>query len=120
MTAKDKTDLGQINVSSLAIATVASQAAVQSYGVVGMAAKNVVDGLTHLILQDPRHGVEVLTRDTAIIINLYVVVEYGTRLTAVAASLANNVRFSVEQVIGLPVAEVNVFIQGLRVTHPDA
>ena len=54
--------LGRIEISPNAIATIASQAALQSYGVVGMAPKNVVDGLTNTlrVTRDPRHGVEVL------------------------------------------------------------
>jgi uncharacterized alkaline shock family protein YloU len=111
---------GRIEISPAAIATIASQAVVKAYGVVGMAPRNVVDGLTNILTHDPRHGVEVIARDGAIHINLYVVVEYGTRIAQVAESAANVVRFDVEKALGLPVGEVNVYVQGLRVSHPDA
>ncbi len=111
--------LGKIEVSPHAVATIASQAALQSYGIVGMADKNVVDGLTNMLTRDPRHGVEVIVQGSAVVINLYVIVEFGTRISTVANSLANTVRFNVEKTLGLTVKEVNVHVQGLRVSHTD-
>ena len=111
--------IGQIEVSPHAIATIASRAVLQSYGVVGMASKNVVDNLANLIARDPRHGVEVLVEGEAITINLYIVVEYGTRISSVANSAANTVRFHVEQALGRPVGDINVHVQGLRVSNTD-
>jgi uncharacterized alkaline shock family protein YloU len=111
--------LGNIEISPAAIATIASHAVLQSYGVVGMAAKNVMDGLANRLTRDPRHGVEVLV-DGDITINLYIIVEYGTRISTVANSVANTVRFHVERALGMPVGTINVHVQGLRVSHTDA
>ena len=116
----ESTSLGRIEISPNAIATIASQAALQSYGVVGMAPKNMMDGLTNILTHDPRHGVEVLVNGDEITINLYIIVEYGTRISVVANSIANLVRFNVEKTLGLPVGAINVHVQGLRVSHPDA
>ena len=118
----ENTSLGRIEISPGAIATIASQAALQSYGVVGMAPRNVVDGITNTfrVTRDPRHGVEVLAAGADITINLYIVVEYGTRITAVADSIANLVRFNVEKTLGLKVGDINVHVQGLRVSNTDA
>jgi uncharacterized alkaline shock family protein YloU len=115
----DSNPLGSIEISPAAIATIASQAVLQSYGVVGMASKNVVDGLAHRLTRDPRHGVEVVV-DGAITINLYIVVEYGTRISQVATSAANSVRFHVERALGMPIGDINVHVQGLRVSNTDA
>ena len=111
--------LGNIEISPEAIATIASQAVLQSYGVVGMAARNIVDGLAHRLTHDPRHGVEVLVGDE-ITINLYIIVEYGTRISAVASSAASSVRFHVEKALDMPVGQINVHVQGLRISHTDA
>jgi uncharacterized alkaline shock family protein YloU len=46
-------------------------------------------------------------------------VEYGTRITSVADSIANSVRYHVEKALGMPVNNVDVHIQGLRVSNPD-
>ncbi|MGH2524807.1 MAG: Asp23/Gls24 family envelope stress response protein [Anaerolineales bacterium] len=122
MNPRETNPLGAIEISPQAIATIASQAVLQSYGVVGMASKNVVDGLTNILSRDPRHGVEVLVAEhgDALTINLYIIVEYGTRISVVATSVANAVRFNVEKALGVPVGEVNVHVQGLRVSNADA
>ncbi|HEX9797811.1 MAG TPA: Asp23/Gls24 family envelope stress response protein [Anaerolineales bacterium] len=110
---------GRITISPNAIATIASQVAMQSYGVVGMASKNLVNGLAHALAKDPRHGVEVRTVGGHILIDLYVVVEYGTRISTVATSMANSVRYQVERALGMPIAAVNVHVQDLRVSDRD-
>ena len=110
---------GKIEISPLAIATMAAHAVTRSYGVVGMAPKNLVDGIAATIIKDPHKGIDVHLENGSIRIDLYLIVEYGTRISAVARSAANTVRFNVEKATGLPVTEVNVYVQGLRVTSTD-
>lgn len=110
---------GRISVSHRAIATVACQAALQSYGVVGMAARNLADGIAQLLARDPRRGVEVQVAQERITIDLFIIVEFGTRISSVAASVANTVRYQVERIIDMPVEAVNVHVQDLRVSHTD-
>jgi uncharacterized alkaline shock family protein YloU len=117
--AEEENPLGTIEVSPQAVATVASQAVLQSYGVVGMAAKNVIDSLANALTRDPRKGIEVRFEDGEMHIDLYVIVEYGTRITAVAGSVAEAVRFNIEKDLGIPVGEINVHVQGLRVSNAD-
>lgn len=114
-----QSSLGTIHVSPRAIATIVYQAAMQSYGVVGLAAKNILDGLANTLVNDPAHGIEVSFHDDKIDIDLYVIVEYGTRIKAVAASVANTVRFRTEKALGLQVNNINVHVQGLRVSNID-
>ena len=115
----ETTPLGSIHVSPQAIATVAYQAALQSYCVVGMAAKNVVNGLANAIAKDPTHGVTVQYDGQHVNIDLYIIIEYGTRIKSVAASVANTVRFQVEKTLGLPINSINVHVQGLRISNLD-
>ena len=51
-----------------------------------------------------------------ITIDLYVVIEYGTRISTVAHNIMSSVKFSVEKALGVPVSQVNVHVQGLRVS----
>ena len=111
--------LGNIFVSHRAIATVAYQSALQSYGVVGMTAKNFADGLSQVLVKDPAKGVDVHFDGHTIEIDLYIIVEYGTRIKSVAASVSDAVRYQVERVFGLPVSQVNVHVRDLRVSNPD-
>lgn len=111
--------LGNIYVYHRAIATIACQSAMSSYGVVGLAAKNIAEGLAQALVKDPTLGVDVHYDGHTIQIELYIVVEYGTRIKSVASSVADSVRYQVEKSIGLPVTAVNVHVRGLRVSNPD-
>jgi uncharacterized alkaline shock family protein YloU len=117
--AKETTPIGSIQVSPQAIATIAFQAAMRSYGVVGMASKNVVDGLTNVLVKDPTHGIDVHYDGQQIDIDIYIIIEYGTRIKTVANSVANTVRYHVEKALGLPINEINVHVQGLRISSLD-
>ena len=111
--------LGRITVSRRAIATIASRAALGTYGVVGMSSRGLADGIAQLLVRDPHRGIEVHTEGDAITIDAYIIVEYGTRVSAVAGSVANSVRFQVEQMLGMPVDDVRIHVQDLRVSSLD-
>jgi uncharacterized alkaline shock family protein YloU len=111
--------LGNIFVSYRAIATVAYQSAVQSYGVVGLTAKNFAEGLAHVVVKDPTLGVDVRFDGKSIQVDLFIIVEYGTRIKSVAASVSDAVRYQVEKVFGMPVSQVNVHVRGLRISDTD-
>jgi uncharacterized alkaline shock family protein YloU len=84
-----------------------------------MASKNLVEGLAQALARDPRHGVDISLASGKIIIDLYLVIEYGTRIASVATSVANTVQYQVEKSIGLPVAAVNVHVQDLRINNSE-
>jgi uncharacterized alkaline shock family protein YloU len=116
---REEGSMGSIHVSPDAIATIASQALLKSYGVVGMASRNVMDGITSAITRDPHHGIGVHTEDGQIVIDVYVIIEHGTRITSVATSVVNSVRFNVQKMLGIPVYQVNIYVQGLRVSKEE-
>ncbi len=118
MPIRDET-LGQVDISPTAVATIANQAINQSYGVVGMASKNIVDGIARLLTRDSRRGIEVTMDGDEIVIDVYVIIEHGMRIRAVAESIQHTVKFHVESVLGLPVGAVNVYVQGLRLSNQD-
>ena len=115
----ETTPIGSIHVSPQAIATIAYQSALESYGVVGLAAKNIIDGLTNVIVKDPTHGIEINYDGQRVNIDIYIIIEYGTRIKTVAHSVANTVRFHVERALGIPINEINIHVQGLRVSSID-
>ncbi len=110
---------GNISISYHAIATIAFQSALESYGVVGLATENFARGISNLLSKDPTSGVIVHYDGDVIDIDMYVIIEYGTRISSVAKSVANNVKFNVEKMAGIPVNEVNVHVRGLRVSDAD-
>jgi uncharacterized alkaline shock family protein YloU len=117
--ADEKTPLGSIHVSPRAIASITYHAALQSYGVVGLTSKNLVDGLANVLVKDPTHGIEVEYDGQCINIDMFIVVEYGTRIKSVAKSVTNTVRYQVEKALGMPINEINVHVRGLRISNLD-
>ncbi len=116
----DVTNLGKIEISPTAVATLASSAVLKCYGVVGMASPSLRRGLAELLSRDSsRRGVRVKIGDDQIVIDLYVIIEYGVRISEVAHNIMGNVKFAVEKSLGVPVAQVNVHVQGLRVSNRD-
>ncbi len=113
----EETRLGRIEVLPTAIASLASQAVLECYGVVGMATKDLARGIVE-ILQPSSHrrGVEVSIDGDRIVIDLYVVIEYGTRITTVAQNIQSVVRYTVEKALRVSVVAVNVHVQDLRVS----
>ncbi len=114
---EQEADMGKIEVSPRAISHLASRAAQRSYGVVGLAARNARPGWAELLRRDEVYkGVDVTINDGQVIIDLYVVLEYGTRISEVARNIMSNSKFAVETALGVPVVQVNVNVQGIRVS----
>ncbi len=111
--------LGSIYISHRSIASIASQSALESYGIVGLASKNLAEGLSQILTKDPLLGVDVSFNNTSIFIDLYIIVEYGTRIKSVADNVSEFVKYQVEKITGLTVKEVNVHVRGLRISNPD-
>jgi uncharacterized alkaline shock family protein YloU len=112
--------LGSIDISPTAVTTITSRAVNQCYGVVGMANKNLVNGIANMLSRDSQRGIDVVIENGEITIDVYVIVEYGVRIRTVAESVQNTVQFHVEKALGLPVQAVNVYIQGLRLEKEKA
>jgi uncharacterized alkaline shock family protein YloU len=107
---------GTIEVSARAIASVAGRAVAECYGVVGLAARRPRVGGLELLSRPPyERGVEVRFIEDHVTIEVYVVMEYGLRISEIARNLIKDVKYAVEHALGLPVVEVNVNVQGLRV-----
>lgn len=113
--------LGKVRIADEVIAAVAGAAAVSCYGLVGMAARNVQDGLSELLGQDQiDRGVRVrLDADGSTVVDLFVVVQYGVNIAEVAENVKEQVRYQVERMLGLKVRAVNVHVQGVRVERPE-
>ena len=106
---------GRIEVFPTVVGAIAGHAAIECYGVMGMAARGLRDGVATLLRRENLHrGVDVREADGQLAIDVYVVVQYGVRITEVAQNLRSAVRFEVERATGVPVAEINVFVQGVH------
>ena len=106
---------GRIQIAPAAIAKIAAHSARLSYGIVGMAAKDTADMLAGALTPDAHKGVHIrINADETVTIDIYVILEHGTNIQAVARSAANTVRHHVQLATGLTVQQVNVLVRGLR------
>lgn len=111
------TDLGTITVSSDVIAKYAGTVAVECFGIVGMAAVNMKDGIYRLLKKENlTHGIQVtISEDNRIKIDFHVILAFGVSISAVTENLISNVKYKVEEFTRMPVDKINIYIEGVRV-----
>lgn len=113
-------ELGQVNISDEVIGIIAGVAAMECYGLVGMANRNIQDGLSELLRREQlNRGVDVQVEPNGVVLDLYIIVEYGTNIGQVARNVMDKVKYTVENLVGITVARVNVHVQGVRVTSAE-
>ena len=112
---KHNNESGIINVSTGVYTDIAGTAATNCFGVKGMAARSVKDGVYHLLRKESMSkGVRVeFHEDGSITIDLHIIVNNGVNLNAVAASIISEVRYVVTKTTGTPVKTVNVYIDSI-------
>ncbi|MEV3335333.1 Asp23/Gls24 family envelope stress response protein [Paenibacillus larvae] len=112
-------EYGKIHVINEVIAVLAGSAALDCYGLVGMASrKQLKDGIAELLGRDNLgRGVEVRRENDRVEIDLYIIVSYGTKISVVAHNVQTKVKYVLNEVVGLHVDEVNIFVQGVRVAR---
>ncbi len=114
---KLKTNLGEVIISKEVIALLAGMAAVECYGIVGMASGRLRDGIAELLKRENlSRGIKVETEGETLVIELNVIVGYGTKISEVGQNVVEKVRYVVENLTGLQVNEVKINVQGVRVT----
>ncbi len=115
-----KTQYGQIDITNDVIAMIAGGAAVDCYGIVGMASKNQIkDGFTDILRKENfTRGVIVRQDEEEVHIDMYIIVSYGTKISEIAHNVQSKVKYTLDKTVGLAVDSVNIFVQGVRVTNP--
>ena len=110
------TGLGEITINTDVIATYAGSVAVVCFGIVGMAAVNMKDGLVKLLRRDSlSRGINVQVKDNKISLDFHVIVAYGVSIRAVADNLIDNVKYKVEAFTGIEIEQIIILVEGVRV-----
>ena len=116
MNATMNTELGNVVIDNEVIAKYAGSAAVECFGVVGMAAVNMKDGIAKLLRRESlNRGVNITVNDNKITVDFHIIVSYGVSISAVADNLVSNVRYKIEEFSGMPVEKINIYVEGVRV-----
>lgn len=116
MKCKIITERGEILIDTDVIAKYAGTIAIECFGIVGMAAINMKDGLVHLLKKESlTKGINVTVDDNQISIDFHVIVSYGVSVSAVSDNLIETVQYKVQEFTGIPVSHINIYVEGVRV-----
>lgn len=110
------TQYGKVLIDTDVIAIYAGSVAVECFGIVGMAAVNMKDGLVRLLKRDYlNHGINVTLNNNKITLDFHVIVSYGVSISTVSDNLISTVKYQVEEFTGMEIEKINIFVEGVRV-----
>lgn len=109
-------EYGSVQINTEVIANIAGAAAIECYGLVGMASKSPTSGIVSLLKRENlSKGIKVHLEPDGVILDLYVIVQFGTKISVVANNIIEKVKYHVESQTGMKVLKVNLNIEGVRV-----
>ena len=111
-----KNHLGTIDMSQNFFVNLVGATATSCFGVAGMAVSDPAQGVLSKVFRsrEASRGVKIRTRNGKLIIDLHIIVMYGTNVSAIVKSIMHKVSYTVEDVTGIQVDHVNVFVYGMR------
>ena len=116
MDCKFKTDIGTVTVNEDILLKVAGYAALECYGIVGMASKRTSDGIVQLMgKENIGRGVRIHAAEDSVDVDLFIIVEFGISISAVANTIIDTVKYKVEHLTGIKVNRVNVSVEDIRI-----
>ncbi|MCF0133464.1 MAG: Asp23/Gls24 family envelope stress response protein [Blautia sp.] len=108
--------LGRIVINPDVIATYAGSVAVECFGIIGMAAVSMKDGLVKLLKKDNlKYGITVkISDDNKITLGFHVIVAYGVSINTIADNLISNVKYKVEAFTGIEIEKIDILVESVR------
>ena len=107
---------GKIFIDTEVIAEFAGHAALDCFGIVGMASLSMKDGLAKLLKgSNVSKGVSVKCDEDGLVISFHIIVAYGVNINTVVDNLINTVKYQVEDYTTMKVDAINVYVEGVRV-----
>ena len=107
---------GTLHIATDVFTAIAGYAATHCFGVKGMAARNMQDGIVQLLRREYlARGVKIIRspRDSTIDVELHIVVDHGINIPEVCRSIMNEVRYNVERLTGVTVNAVNICVDSI-------
>ena len=116
MSVKINNQYGTIEITDEVLENIVGLTTMECYGVVGMASKRATDGLWELLKKENLNkGIKINTDDSDLFIEIYIIVEYGTKISVIADNIIEKVKYIVDKLTGLNVSKITVNVQGVRV-----
>ncbi len=114
--------VGNINISVDVVSTIAGIAASEIEGVASMYS-SLAGGIAEIFSKkNTGKGVRVEMKERSVVIDLYIVVDYGVRVPELAWEIQEKVKNNIETMTGLEVEKVNIHVEGVSFEKqkPDA
>ena len=116
MECKIKNDIGTIFITEDVMMKVVGYAALECYGIVAMSSKRAKDGFVEWLgRENLSKGVQIRSVGDMIDVDLFIIVEYGISIRAVAATIIETGKYKIEHLTGIKVGRVNVCVEDIRV-----
>lgn len=116
MKGRFSTELGNISIDNEAIAQYAGNKATECFGIVGMAAVSMKDGLVRLLKKENlSRGISVKVNNNKLIVDFHIIVAFGVSIKTVSENLVDAVRYDLERYTGFEVERINIFVEGVKV-----
>lgn len=107
---------GTLEISNKVLSDIVGYAALECYGVVGVADANNADKVLSILpISRLRRGINVRIDDSKVSVDIYVIVEYGMNISTVCDNLRDRIKFVLKEYAGIEDAEVNVFVKDVNV-----
>ena len=112
---------GYIEITNNYFSRLVGNAAQSCFGVTRMVNANPVQTIRSAIksrvdgvdLDTSNQGVTIKSVNGALVVDLAIAVSYGVNINAIADSIVNKVRYTIESTTDLKVSEVNVHVEGI-------
>jgi uncharacterized alkaline shock family protein YloU len=109
---------GEINISSEVISTVVGFATNECYGVVGMSARNIKDGIAEILKKENySKGVAIRDEDGLVHIDIHIIVLYGVSVSEVAKLVQERVKHELNSVLNLEVSTINIKVDSVKIVE---
>jgi|LSQX01.3.fsa_nt_gb uncharacterized alkaline shock family protein YloU len=108
-------EIGTVKIADEVVCIIAGIAATEVKGVAGMSS-GIADGISEMLgRKNLTKGVKVEINDKETLVDLFLIVEYGSKIPEVSWEIQEKVKNAVETMTGLNVAKVNIHIQGVHI-----
>ncbi len=107
--------IGTVKISNDVLAKITGFAALECYGIAGMASPGLQAGVAQLLTRDKlQKGVKVKSQNNQVEVDLYVIVEFEINMAEVANNLMSKIKYVLEKSTGVEVKRVDVHVQGVK------
>jgi uncharacterized alkaline shock family protein YloU len=111
-------DMGKLTISTKIIAQIAGEAATECYGVVGMSNQKLKDSVVEILKKENyAKGIKITQEKDDMIIDIFLVIAYGIKLSEVALEVQKKIRYTLESTLDIRVKTINVHVQDIKVIN---